>query len=67
MRTPEWELFDLACDPREMHSVYDDPAYAAVADQLRGELLRQIRQVGDEPPASLGHLVEAMPTAGEDG
>jgi arylsulfatase A-like enzyme len=65
-RTPEWELFDLARDPREMHSVYDDPAYAATTDRLRGELLRQIRVVGDQPPASLRRLIEAVPAAGED-
>jgi hypothetical protein len=50
-----------------MHSVYDDPAYGAVADRLRGELIRQIRQVGDKPPASLDRLIETMPAVGEDG
>ncbi|HEU0213915.1 MAG TPA: sulfatase [Jiangellaceae bacterium] len=65
-RTPEWELFDLEQDPREMHSRYDDPAYAAVAAWLRGELLRQIRQVGDEPPASLDRLIETVAAGGED-
>ncbi|MGH8825567.1 MAG: sulfatase family protein [Jiangellaceae bacterium] len=64
-RTPEWELFDLERDPHEMHSVYDDPAYAAAADRMRGELARQIRQVGDEPPASLSHLMGTASTAGE--
>jgi arylsulfatase A-like enzyme len=35
-----WELFDLAQDPREMRSVYDDPKYAAVAAELKVELAR---------------------------
>jgi arylsulfatase A-like enzyme len=30
----EWELFDLALDPDELRSVYDDPRYARIRDQL---------------------------------
>jgi arylsulfatase A-like enzyme len=37
---PEWELFDLRKDPREMRNVYDDPAYAKVREELRRELYR---------------------------
>jgi arylsulfatase A-like enzyme len=37
---PEWEMFDLEKDPREMHNIYDDPAYANVRDQLKTELDR---------------------------
>ena len=44
---PEWELFDLANDPCEMRSVYDDPAYADVVDELKAELLRLKNEVGD--------------------
>ena len=36
----EWELFDLQKDPREMKSVYDDPAYAGVVEELKTELTR---------------------------
>jgi arylsulfatase A-like enzyme len=36
----EWELFDLAEDPDELRSVYDDPAYAAVREELHAELDR---------------------------
>ena len=36
----EWELFDLEKDPREMQSVYDDPAYAPVVKRLKAELKR---------------------------
>jgi arylsulfatase A-like enzyme len=44
---PEWELFDLERDPREMRNVYADPAYAAVRDQLRDELHRVQTEAGD--------------------
>ncbi len=46
---PEWELFDLQADPREMCSVYDDPAHAAIRTELTAELARLQQQVGDEP------------------
>jgi arylsulfatase A-like enzyme len=46
-RTPEWELFDLEADPSELRSVYDDPAYADVVMQLRDELQRLQRELGD--------------------
>jgi len=36
----EWELFDLEKDPREMRSVYSDPAYASVVADMKAELAR---------------------------
>ena len=44
---PEWELFDLARDPREMVSVYGDPAYAGVQRELTDELHRLKAHYGD--------------------
>ncbi len=44
----EWELFDLERDPMEMHSVYDDPAYAGVVAELKEELARLRSEVGDQ-------------------
>lgn len=44
---PEWELFDLEKDPHELRNVYDDPAYADVAQQLKAELHRLRVEVGD--------------------
>jgi arylsulfatase A-like enzyme len=38
--TSEWELFDLAKDPHEMRSVYNDPGYADKVAQLKAELKR---------------------------
>jgi arylsulfatase A-like enzyme len=34
----EWELYDRAKDPAEMKSVYDDPAYREVVQQMKSEL-----------------------------
>ncbi len=45
--TDEWELFDLARDPREMHSVHADPAYADTVRRLKAELTRLREQYGD--------------------
>ena len=45
---PEWELFDNQKDPQQMHNVYADPAYAMVLRDLRTELDRLKREVGDE-------------------
>jgi arylsulfatase A-like enzyme len=36
----EWELYDLEKDPREMHSVYDDPAYHDIVARLKKEITR---------------------------
>src|SRR5262245_45921636 len=40
----EWELYDLEKDPREMHSVHDEPQYAEVVRELKVELDRLRRQ-----------------------
>ncbi len=36
----EWELFDLASDPMELNSVYADPAYQELVEELKAELER---------------------------
>jgi arylsulfatase A-like enzyme len=43
-----WELFDREKDPREMKSVFGDPAYAGVQADLMKELLKQ-QQLLKEP------------------
>lgn len=35
-----WELYDLEKDPNEINNIYDDPAYAGVASELKTELRR---------------------------
>jgi arylsulfatase A-like enzyme len=44
----EWELYDLQTDPREMKSVYSDPAYAHVVKELKAELARLRGKYKDE-------------------
>jgi arylsulfatase A-like enzyme len=43
----EWELFDLKKDPRELKSVYDDPAYADVVKKMKAELARLRAELKD--------------------
>lgn len=42
-----WELFDLQKDPQQLHSVYEDPAYAKTLAELKGELTRLRAQFKD--------------------
>jgi len=44
---PEWELFDLEKDPREMNNVYNDPAYAGIRKQLTDQLHQLQAEYGD--------------------
>ncbi len=39
-RLDEWEFFDLSKDPNELTSQYDNPNYASVISELKGELQR---------------------------
>jgi arylsulfatase A-like enzyme len=48
----EWELFDLEKDPREMRSVFDDPAYAQVRRELEGKLKSLQAQYRDTDPTA---------------
>lgn len=43
------ELYDLEKDPREIHSVLNDPAYAEVLADMQRRLDRQIRETGLRP------------------
>ncbi|HUT24505.1 MAG TPA: sulfatase [Sumerlaeia bacterium] len=44
---PGMELYDLEKDPKELHNVYDDPAYADAVRELKEELLRLKAELGD--------------------
>jgi arylsulfatase A-like enzyme len=46
---PDWELFNMIKDPREMKSLYHDPAYAGIVKKLKAELERLQKEVGDTP------------------
>jgi arylsulfatase A-like enzyme len=45
---PEWELFDLQKDPNEMNNVYGEPAYSEVVQELKDELRKLRRKLGDD-------------------
>ncbi|MES3033804.1 MAG: sulfatase [Gemmatimonadota bacterium] len=44
----QWELFDLARDPFEMHNLYGQPGFAALTDSLKVELQRVKRAARDD-------------------
>jgi arylsulfatase A-like enzyme len=46
---PEWELFDLKKDPRELMNVYHDPAYAEVVTEMTAKLDAEMARIGDIP------------------
>jgi arylsulfatase A-like enzyme len=46
----QWELYDLPRDPHELQNRYDDPAYAALRDQLKAELHRLREEFEDATP-----------------
>jgi arylsulfatase A-like enzyme len=43
-----WELFDLVKDPQEQRNLIDDPAQAATVQQLKAELARLRKELGDD-------------------
>lgn len=45
---PEWELFDLERDPKEMKNEYDNPLYASVVEELKAELQASRRQYNEQ-------------------
>jgi arylsulfatase A-like enzyme len=44
---PEWELYDMEKDPREMRNLYGDPGHRKVVEELKRELERVQREAGD--------------------
>jgi len=44
----EWELFDLAADPRELNSVYTEPGYDDIVAELKEELAALRARYGDQ-------------------
>jgi len=48
-RVKQWELYDLAKDPREMNNVYNQPEYADVVEKLKAELTRLQQELKDVP------------------
>ncbi len=50
---PEWELFDLEKDPREMYNVYRKPEYADITAKLKAELKMLRKELGDEDEVAI--------------
>jgi arylsulfatase A-like enzyme len=48
---PDWEMYDLMEDPKEMRNVYNDASKAEIRDKLKTELLQLKRLYGDEDAA----------------
>lgn len=46
---PEWELYDLKSDPREMRNLYNDPSQGKLVRELKAQLAALQREYGDEP------------------
>jgi arylsulfatase A-like enzyme len=56
-----WELFDLAKDPTEQKNVAADPAYAGKLAELKTEITRLQKQLGDT-----GQFADSIPRDGVD-
>lgn len=44
----QWEMYDLASDPDELHNLYNDPAQQQTVAQLKAELYRLKKEVKDD-------------------
>lgn len=45
--TPDWELYDMKKDPKEMVNLYNDPKYTKLIKELKLQLLELKKQYGD--------------------
>lgn len=63
-RIDQWELYDLKEDPAEMVNLYNDPAYQTLAEDLKTELNRLQKELGDDP-ADDGSKPNIGPLAGQ--
>ena len=44
----QWELYDLAKDPMELHNLYGQPGHELITTDLKAELFRLKKAVRDE-------------------
>lgn len=44
---PSWDFYDLLHDPHENHNVYSAPEYAPIIKQMKQDLLKLRKEVGD--------------------
>lgn len=52
---PGWEFYDLSKDPKEMDNRYNDPAYADIIADLKGQL-KQKREALNETDTDYPHI-----------
>lgn len=57
-----WELYDMQSDPFELKNLYDDPAYAPIAADLKKRLRGMKEQHGDTD-APYPELLERLQSA----
>ncbi len=57
---PVWELYDLKNDPAEMHNLYSVPKYKKLINQLKNEILKQRKELGDEDNQSSSVMKKIM-------
>jgi arylsulfatase A-like enzyme len=58
----QWECFDLANDPNELHNLADDPASVELVARLKAELLRAKKEAKDDD-----QFADKQPPNGVDG
>ena len=44
---PAWEFYDLQNDPHENYNAYSDPGYTKIIDQMKEELIKLRKEIGD--------------------
>ncbi|MCK5101830.1 MAG: sulfatase [Cyclobacteriaceae bacterium] len=44
---PAWEFYDLQNDPKEDYNAYSDPGYTKIIDQMKEELIKLRKEIGD--------------------
>ncbi|UCE93668.1 MAG: sulfatase [Flavobacteriaceae bacterium] len=58
-KTPE-ELYDCKSDPHELNNLADDPAYVEKLKELRAEMDRWIKDIGDQPNLPERELISQL-------
>jgi arylsulfatase A-like enzyme len=61
-KSGQWELFDLAKDPQELHNLYGQPGQERITAGLKAELVRLKQALGDAD-----QFASEQPPAGVDG
>lgn len=63
-KRPAEELYDLAADPHEVNSVAQDPKYAKIREELKAQLLAELKRTNDPRVVAQPVPFENPPFAG---